>query len=270
MKTSFSFSRVALGVIAASVLFTGCKQIAQQVQEKVGQAQTALLTEAELSGITDPLVRRHLVAQANARAYRINSKSSGRGEPVTITEVQVVGNEIKFHTTTESNGKATQEMIMIGDTTYIKDFTDNKWWKQVAKIEANETEKAPFEVPDINEIKEEFTKKQGAFEYKQLGTESCDNLTCYKYQETSSGREEGVRTFWFDNQDFLLRKEENTFGEFISTNVYSYNNIDISVPSPIKEVPTGKSIYEMMIPGATSGEGSSGSLPNIPTEEELQ
>ncbi len=272
---SISLPRMAVGVVTFSLLFAGCKQVtdkvAQTAQEMAQQAQTAILTEAQLSGIKDPLVRKHLVAQANTRSYRVTSKSSGRGEPVTVTEIQMAGNEVKFHTVTQTNSKTSQEMILIGDTTYIKDFSDGKWWKQVAKTDDKSEDKAPFEMPDLNELKEEFTKKQQESEFKSLGTEGCGSLTCYKYQEVESENKEATRTFWFDNKDFLLRKEENKFGEFTSTNEYSYDNINIQAPSPTKDVPAGKNIYEMMIPGAAAaGSRSTGSSGNsVPTQEEI-
>lgn len=269
MKTSSFFPKMAVGVIAFSLLFSGCKQIAQKAQETAQQATTALLTEAQLSGIKDPLVRKHLVAQANARVYRVSSKSSGRGEPVSITEIQMVGSEVRFHSITQVNGKANQEMILIGDTTYVKDFSDGKWWKQVAKTDEKNGENRPFEIPDIGDLKEEFTKKQEASEFKSLGTESCGSLTCYKYQEVEAENKEATRTFWFDNKDFLLRKDENKFGEFTSTNEYSYDNINITPPSPTKDVPEGKNIFEMMIPGAAKGSGSGSSGGSVPTQAEI-
>lgn len=270
MTTSLSLPKLAAGAIVFSLLFTGCKQIGEKAQEVAQQAQVALLTEAELAGIKDPLVRKHLVAQANTRSYRVRNTSSGRGEPINTTEIQMVGTEVRYRSLTQINGKDTQDMIFIGNTTYIKDFSDGKWWKQVSKP-SDVSEKTEFEIPEADDLKEEFTKKQTASEFKQLGTEACGSLTCYKYQEIQSDDKEATRTFWFDNKDFLLRKEENKFGEFTSINEYSYDNISVSAPSPTKDVPAGKSIYEMLIPGAAAaGNGSGGASGNsAPSQEEI-
>lgn len=248
MKTFSSFPRVGIVVIflSVSIILAGCKQVQQKAQEVAQQVQTGLLTEKDLAGITDSLVRKHLVAQANVRAYRILSRSSGRGEPLTTTEIQILGTEVRFRTITQIGNKTTQEMIVIGDTTYVMDFKDGKWWKQTTKSETKEEVKG-LEIPNLEDIKAEFTKKQQVAQFKQLGTEACGSLTCYKYQEIDNDNKEEVRTFWFDNQDFLLRKEVNKFGEFISTNEYSYDSININVPSPTKDVPAGKSIFEMMV-----------------------
>lgn len=263
MKSIFSPSRIGTiaGVLTLGVLLAGCKQVGQQVQEKATQAQTALLLESELSGITDPLVRKHFVAQANARSYRVVTTSSGRGEGTTTTELMVNGAEVRFHTLTQSDGKTTQEFIVIGDTTYVKD-PSGTWWKQVGKKETSEDETS-FQAPDVGDIKEEFTKKQTNTEFKQLGTEACGSLTCYKYQETTSGVDKSVRTFWFDNKDFLLRKDENSYGEFTATNTYAYEGINIVEPSPTKDVPEGKSAFEYMM-GAPSD-----SSQKMPSSDEL-
>lgn len=274
MKSSLSFPRVLVGVLTTSVLLAGCKQVTEQVQQGAQQAvsQVAgnLLQESDLMGINDPLVRKNLVAQANARAYRMVSTSSGRGQGTTTTEIQIDGTKVRFHTLMEENGKPTSDMIVIDNTTYIKDFSDGKWWKQVA----SETKASPTTEstapPTLDELKTEVTKKQQVATFKQLGTEACGNLTCYKYQEVDSDNKEASRTFWFDNQKFLTRKEEQKFGEFTSTNSYTYENVNISAPSPTKDVPAGKSIYEMLIPNVgTIPSGGTGEGAKPPTQEEL-
>ncbi len=270
MKTSLSRFGIYTGVLTLSVLLSGCKQVGQQVQNKVEevaqQAQTALLSEKDLAGISDPLIRRHFVAQANARAYRITSKSSGRGEGTTTTEIQIVGSDMRFHSLTQMGGKSSQEMIVIGDTTYVKD-PSGVWWKQVNKpTENKEDTTSPFKVPKADDIKQEFTKKQEKTEFKQLGTEPCGDRTCYKYQEIDAGNKEGARTFWFDNKDFLLRRDEQKFGEFTTTNEYSYDNISINAPTPTKDVPQGRSVFEYMTGAPVVPDVKKGS---IPTKEEL-
>lgn len=254
MKTSHLFFavRVVGAVLTASVLLAGCKQNGSQIQNKVGQimqqAGNAILTESDLSGIKDPLVRKNFVAQANARSYRVVTSSSGKTEGTTTTEIQLSGAQVSFHTLTQVGGKI-QEMIVIGDTTYVKNPTTGTWWKQTTQSDQTQANTpASFKVPTVDEIKQEFTKKQTDTEFKSLGTENCGSgLTCYKYQEVDSGDVAGVRTFWFDTQSYLTRKDEQKLGGFTTTNVYSYDNINIVAPSPTKEVPVGHSVFEYMM-----------------------
>ncbi len=207
-------------------------------------------SEKDFEFVTDPLVRKHFVAQANQTSFRTKSLSSGRGEGTMVNEVQMKGDKFNFRTVTEDkNGKEISQMIMMGDTTYVKDYKDNKWWKEVAKPGPTSTPTNKEVVPTPESFKDELLKKK-AVQYKQLGTEACGpsagGITCYKYQETDPENKEATRIFWFDNSKYLLRKEEMGFGEFKTTSEYSYDNIVINTPSPTKDVPEGKSIYEML------------------------
>jgi hypothetical protein len=106
-----------------------------------------------------------------------------------------------------------------------------------------------------------------------LGEESCGTLTCYKYQEGSDA-DDTTRIFWFDTKDLLLRKEQTGFGEFVSVSEYSYDNINVSAPSPTKPVPEGKSIYDMMasqmMESSGYGEEFEQMKKMMPSQEELK
>lgn len=251
-KINFPHAGVFVSVIGFSVLFAGCNTVANQVKDKVEETvkkvETAILSEQDLMGISDPLVRKHFVAQANARAYKIVT-SSGETKEVSTTQIQIQGDQVKFYTKMGVAGMNT-EMIVIGDTTYVKDQKDNSWWKQVVKPESQESNQASLKVPKLDELKAEFTKKQEGVGFKQLATESCpgsSSLTCYKYEETDGEDKSQKRVFWFDNRDFLLRQDEYTTGKTTTTNVYTYDNIVISEPSPTKEVKEGDNIFMYML-----------------------
>ncbi|MCL4354727.1 hypothetical protein M1349_04670 [Patescibacteria group bacterium] len=210
-------------------------------------------TEKDFDYIKDPLIRKHFTAQANQTSFRIKSLSSGKGSEPSITEAVMNGEKFSFRNKTQNEkGEDTTDMIMIDSITYVKDFKDGKWWREVPKKVEGPTPTSAIEEPD--DFKTDILKKKDKpIEYKELGTEKCGDLTCYKYQEIDPENKEGARTFWFDNQKYLLRREEYSFGEFTTTNEYTYDNISISVPSPVKDVPEGKSIYEMLMPVDTTG-----------------
>ena len=208
------------------------------------------VSEKDFNFISDPLVRKNFVAMANQDRFRIKSTSSGKGNGISTVMMEMQGNQYNTDIIqTDEAGKKMMHMIVIGDTTYAKDYKNNIWWKQVAKpvtITPTGTPAQEEAVPTPESFKDEYAKKQ-SFQYKRLGTESCDGgLTCYKYLETDPANNGATRTFWFDNQQYLLRKEVMAEGEFTTTNIYSYDNINISAPSPTKDVPEGKSVYEMI------------------------
>ncbi len=278
MKNSSSFTKILSisGLIVASVVLVGCSKVKEQVQNKVQdtvqQAATSLLTEADLAKISDPLVRKNLVAQANVHAFRTVTSSNQKTAPATTTEIQINGTSIAMHTTTQILGK-TQEMIIIGDTTYVKDPSDNTWWKQVNNTQDTTKEPSTFKAPSLDEIKQEYTSKQENTVFKSLGTEACGDLTCYKYTETDGSDTTPSKTFWFDDKQFLTRKDEISQGTVILTNTYTYDNVSVTAPSPTKDVPAGHSAYEymmgvqgMMTP-PTSAPGASGT--KIPSKAEI-
>lgn len=196
-------------------------------------------TEKDFDFIQDPTLKKHFVAQANQTSYRSKSTSPGSGL-TTVNEIQIKGDSFNFREIESDGAKEKKHMITLGDTIYLKDYADNKWWQQTIKPEKQKEEKGEEEEP--KDFKEEYSKPN--LTYKSLGKEACGKLTCFKYEESDPKNPEVKRTFWFDDKEYLLRKEQGGFGEFIATVEYSYDGINIQAPSPTKDVPEGKSIYE--------------------------
>lgn len=227
---------------------------------------TQRATEKDFESITDdPTLRKHFASQANKTDYRTKSTSPGSGL-TTVNEIQIKGDSFNFGEIESDGAKEKKHMITIGDTIYLKDYSDDKWWKQTIKPEKQKEEKEKPEEP--KDFKDEYSKPNLTF--KTLGKEACGppagGLTCFKYEQLDPENPEVKRTFWFDDKDYLLRKEQGGFGEFIATVEYSYDGINITAPSPTKDVPEGKSIYEyssgsdaMPVAPATN------QIPQIPT-----
>lgn len=232
-----------------------------------GSLLTPRATEKDFEFIKDPLIRKHFVAMANQTSFRMKMTSTGKDQTSSTTEMQLKGESFAFHSTEERDGKDISQIISIGDTTYIKDYQDSKWWKQTAKHDKTILSVTPEEQYKPEDFKEEFTKKKQA-EYKQLGKEPCDDLTCYKYQEVDPENNDGsARIFWFDDSKYLLRKEEYSYGVFKTTSLYSYNNISVNPPSPTKDVPEGKDIYEYMFKSA-AGKYGGNAFPTISQKDQ--
>lgn len=236
-----------------------------KLQEAVSQQTGMKVTEAMFSDIEDPLIRKHFVKQYSQTSYQVTTTSSGRGAgQETVTAFSLMGDKMNLRTTEKENGKDINDTITIGDNYYVKDFTDNKWWmeslKNTEEIPGDMKDEIESMVPDVEEFMQEQVTKMS---YVAKGQEACGNLTCYKYEEVDSSSPEGKRTFWFDTKELLLRKEVYGFGEFDSTGVYEYG-VKVSAPSPTKEVPNGKSIFDYY------NAGSAGSMPDYSGMDEGQ
>ncbi len=212
-------------------------------------------TENDFAFITDPLIRKHLAAQSNVTSYRSKTHDLiGTKGSFNVFEVQIKGADMAaFYNWHEDDGKKGGELISIGETTYIKDYNEGKWWKQTVKPEEKPKNKdeGEREPKDFTEDLKEMQAKP--LTYEKLGEESCGSLTCYKYKEVDVQTPEASRIFWFDKSKFLLRKEESGFGEWRGTTEYTYDAINIGAPSPTKDVPEGRNIYEYLGTGAPVG-----------------
>ena len=206
-----------------------------------GVSLTPRATEKDFAFIEDATLRKHLVAQTNKTAYRTKTLSDASGL-THVNEVQIKGDLWSTREIQSDQAKEIKHLIIIGDTTYLKDQSDNQWWKQTVKFEEETTTEEGKKPEEPIDFKEEFSKPN--ITYKSLGKEPCDNLTCFKYEQTLPESPELKRIFWFDDRDYLLRKEQSGFGEFIAITEYSYNDINITPPSSTKDVPEGKSIYD--------------------------
>lgn len=232
-----------------------------------GARMLSIASEKDFANISDPVLKKHFVAQSNVAAMRATSLSSGKGT-TNITEYESSGNDFKFRWIEKDGDKEMSHLISIGDITYVKDYSDNKWWKQVAKPEKNLENNAPEKPEDL---KDELLKENPLL-YKQIGQEACGSLTCYKYEQTFKDSP-GKRTFWFDTKYYLLRKETSGYGEFSVDANYSYDNISILAPSPTKDVPEGKSVYDYFnqvqaAPAAGAPSVRTVDLPTLPPETE--
>lgn len=277
-NTSFISRTIALSACGITVLLlAGCssaKKVSEAVKTEVAANTRAMLTEQELSGIKDPLIRKYMIAQSGQTAFRVRTKMDAKSDVLNTTEIQFSGSMMGFHTYAEQGSTRSREMMVLGDTTYVKDQKDGSWWKQVAKPAASSSPTAAFQMPKVEDFKDQFVKDQATTTYTAMGTESCGSLTCYKYEEKKGDGASSTHTFWFDNKEYLLRKDIVTSGSFSTNNEYSYDNVSVSAPTPTKDVPEGTSIYMYLV-----DTGADGIKPNpamgkktttMPSQAELQ
>lgn len=163
--------------------------------------------------------------------YTINSTSTDDGVTSTST-MQIQGDN--FHIT--AGGDAAYEAIKIGDTMYVKDFSDNAWWKQT--LSSGEDASTPASYDNTNYTFEEPSAaipEAQRTAYEKIGTEACGDLTCLKYQIIDPTDTTTINYIWFDNQDYQLRRMQTTSVDGTYDIVFDYTAFTISEPSPTKE-----------------------------------
>ncbi|HUC89287.1 MAG TPA: hypothetical protein VMR45_00635 [Patescibacteria group bacterium] len=169
-----------------------------------------------------------------AKFTSMNSTTTADGKTSTMT-MQTQGTD-KSHLTMSGEG-TTYEVITIGNTTYTKDASGT-WWKQTTSTEtsnlsdtATSNLKTTFQEPTSTDTSTPQTT------YKKIGTEKCGKLTCIKYQVVDPTAEADTTQYlWFDNKDFQLRRVQYTSAGTTTDATFSYDNVTINVPSPVKDL----------------------------------
>lgn len=190
--------------------------------------QTRKITVEDFSFIEDEILRKHLVAQENAPRIRVDSTNGG--DEGVIQEVDISDpNNPKSHT--RSFGLVKSELIVIGNSRYER--SDNSVWKKRSftnkEVEALMGTSIKALNEDINKKRIENTKQ---FIFEFIGKEKCGDLNCYKYKKSTEGTNSlnASMYFWFDDKEYLLRKDLMETPEVSVTTIISYDNIEITPP----------------------------------------
>lgn len=156
----------------------------------------------------------------------------------TVTEgIFEIASDKETRMVSTNNGKEVMQIITINNTTYIKDYADNKWWKNTTKTDDT---KPNSNLIDTKKIEAEFKNQVKEMEinttYKFIGKEKCGSLNCFKYQMNIKGMGETTTQYLlFDDVEYLMREmitEDKTGTKSIIE--YLYGRVKISEPSPVK------------------------------------
>lgn len=132
------------------------------------------------------------------------------------------------------NGQEKASIVVFSGATYSKDYTDGKWFKYAA---------GDKNAPQALDLKKEFLKsdfkndKGEKLTYKNIGTEKCDKLSCYKYLENDPQKTTETTYLWIDTKDSLLRRVSVDDGTIKTEMTLTYESVTISLPSPTKDAP---------------------------------
>ena len=141
-----------------------------------------------------------------------------------------------------SGGGLDWEMMSIGDANYTK-ASDGTWWKQASTDASDDDITTDDYKPDLDEPTDNAAV---AARYKQIGKEACGDMTCFKYQEIDPDDSSAMNYFWFDDEEYLLRKYRTEAEGTVSEMTASYSKFNLSEPSPVQELQEGQYIF----PGA--------------------
>lgn len=167
----------------------------------------------------------------------------------TETVMEIQGTD-KSHIVTTVDGKEESSYISISTTTYMKDYSDNKWWKSTVDTKdtsgSEKTDwKAEFE-KSVNDSADKTT-------YKKMSKEACGNLTCFKYQVIDPQNTESTEYIWFDTKNYSLRKTRSESKGTVIETTFTYDNVNITAPSPTKDMPNPAEVYGNLLNNSTSG-----------------
>ena len=206
---------------------------------KTGNSPLSALVKAPLNPnceLKDPELCKFMNNWKDLKNFTIHSASKdSSGTSESTFEVQGDNSHMSVNM-----GKDSMEMINLDNTTYTKDFSDGKWWKTTYdKTKSDQFTKDIVNKDTFNESKAVEDKTT----YKALGKEACGDLMCFKYQVIDPADTSMTQYIWFDDKDYLLRKQSTTDNQGVTTeSTFSYNNASISAPSPVKEG-TPESMY---------------------------
>lgn len=214
---------LALGLF----FFTRQAQDQGEIAVKVSEAQK--ITDADFAFIEDEVLRRHLVNQENVEKMRVDT-TNGEDNGL-IMEIDTTDpDNPKRHTRSFGLGKS--ESIFIGNTIYER-LEDGSW-----KIESFTGEEVEAALGTTNkalneEIKRKRIENTRELQFEFIEMEQCGELNCYKYKKSHEKTEEfkSSEYFWFDDKEFLLRKDLMETPEVSVLTMVSYDNIEIVPPS---------------------------------------
>lgn len=251
---------LAVGVIAAIVYFFNRGQNSLETS-MAGQNPSPTIDndcpfDQEFCAYTKAQVK------ALERGVVINTSTETPGYGFSTSQIKMDGAG-NVSTDTYLEGELQSSMVIYAAQTYVKDLEDGTWY--VISMDPNQavTSEDDSNIPaDLSSDFRQSYDQNTTMQANKVGTETCGELTCNKYQLVSSTEMANPdQTFiWIDTDEHLARKMEviSENGSFIMN--YSYEEVSIARPEPLKDMPA------LTFP-SSSGEDGEGQMPS---EEEIE
>lgn len=219
----FAFWRLTSNKKSGSVT----NNIVSSVVDKVAETQTK---DACKKTYNDDNLCTFFSKMTLQKKYMITSTTSGTSASESSKYIMKLDGDKTY--TKSSSSEYEFEMITIGDTTYTK--AGDTWWKQSKKPTTPDTSTSDMKIDEIVPSEKEIEADKDKYEF--VGKEACQNFTCFKYKVTRESSPQSVDYYWFDEKDYILRKMRMESADGVTEMEYSYDNISISEPSPVKEL----------------------------------
>ena len=182
--------------------------------------------------LKDPELCKFVNNWANQKTYSVTTTTTMQGS--SEESLMEIDGTDKTHMVIKQNGKENMNTITIGNTTYTLDYSDNKWWKET--YTPDKQKDSPVQQMKDQTSFDDKTAAKDNTTYKFIGKEACEDKTCFKYQIVDPTAADTTTYIWFDDQEYRIRKmriEDKANG--VTELVYSYNSVNISAPSPVKD-----------------------------------
>lgn len=217
-------------LVIAGALFTANRRVAEinnQAETPTEIACMKFVGDARLCKFAS-------VSESSAsRSYRsVLTVVDDSGTTITTTDYENVD---RSNWSIQQNGQEVDSFILLDADGYIRDPADGAWahYKdpEFTPTDGDSTlDQYDFTSEDSEDVAE-FRDR-----YKFVGEESCGDLTCFKYQVTLEGDEASTVYMWFDKDEYLLRRYQTQNTTTTTNTQYTYGNISIAAPSPVKTV----------------------------------
>lgn len=146
---------------------------------------------------------------------------SGQSSTMTLKNDGKGNNELVM-----SGAGQTVDSIVLGSKTYVRSGGSGPW------IEYDSGAQAPVTNPTSSM---NIGVGTAGLSFKNLGTEACGSLTCYKYQVSDTAIP-GKQYVWFDTSSYKLRRWQYINGSDTTDMTLSYSTVTITAPSPVQSV----------------------------------
>lgn len=243
--------------ILAIVLAAGAYFFTQKNKSGLAGNSTQQAAVAEMLADCkyDKDVCTYFVAQAQAmqKGVTISTTAEIENYGKSTSEMKTNGSDMEVNS--YKDGKLESSMISFGGVTYFKDLEDGTWYSMG---DVGEDVGDPKE--SLAEIQATYNEDNLSMQIKKIGSEACGSLTCDKYEMVDAvGEDSSTSYVWIDTKEHLARKMEFSFKGGSNVMEYKYETVQISKPSPIKEMPR--------FDAPDSSEGSNSAMPS---QEELK
>ncbi len=218
---------VILAIIFVTAITTGVRRM-QQIQ----RAATADTYHACKEFVSDDLLCRFAAnnqARGSANSIVTTTTTSGPSTEVEILEIE---SSDRMKSTTLKNDQPIEAYIVIDAVTYMKDYDEDVWLMYTDVLFEPSSDQITYNFSSANS--QDVVEFRDYYTYQ--GVEACEDYRCHVYEITYPD-EPGISSrVWFDTEQFLLRKHRSSNDNLIVHTRFSYQNVSVAAPSPVKEI----------------------------------